>query len=308
MKRTQGRAYSALLVSAIGWALAPVFIRYLTEYYDPYVQSFARYISAAATLVPYCLLFYRKELVRVIGHWRALVGISLLVVFMQTAWTLAIYHTTATSAQLIAKLQVPMVILLSYLVFSEERSVIRIYRFLLGTLCCFFGVCGVLMRQSGDTWLPALDLAFALLIFVDISWAFYIVGSRHTCKDLHPVPMFTIVSVMVSIGFLPALFLLGDPHQIPHAGAGVGLIAFISGVVSISISHCTFHYAQVRLGAAFCTTLQLINPLATYLIALPIWPDESMNILQWIGSAILIAGSVLVVDAQRRSSRIHRSA
>ena len=47
-----GWAWAALGVSALGWALAPVFIRYLSPHYNAYTQSFVRYASAAAALTP----------------------------------------------------------------------------------------------------------------------------------------------------------------------------------------------------------------------------------------------------------------
>lgn len=295
-------AYAALAFSALGWALAPVFIRLLSPHYDPYTQSFARYVSAAAALLPWCAAVYPRELRQALGRWRTLLAISLLVVCMQTAWTMAIYHTTATSAQLIAKLQVPMVVLLSYAVFHEERGVILNPLYLAGSVLAFAGVMGVLMREPGAGLLPAFDLAFGLLMFVNVCWALYIVGSRHTCKDLHPVPMFTVVAVMVTAGFLPVMLVMGDVSLLVSAGPGVGLLAFVSGMVSISGAHCAFHYAQVRLGAAFCTTMHLLNPLATYLIALALWPDEAMNAAQWAGAAVLVTGSLMVVRAQKRAA------
>ena len=91
----------------------------------------------------------------------------------------------------------------------------------------------------------------------------------------------------------------GDAAQGVSAGPGVAAVAFLSGAVSISLSHSAFHYAQVRLGAAFCTTLHLLNPLATYAVALALWPDEAMNAVQWAGAALLIGGSALVVRARR---------
>jgi len=299
--RGHGKAYAALLVSTIGWALAPVFIRYLCAHYDPFVQSFVRYISAAVALVPWCVYRYPKELRRALARWRALALIALVVVGLQTAWTMAIYHTTATAAQLILKVQVPMVILMSYAVFREERLVILSPRFLFGTLLALAGVTGVLMRDPSVRWLPAFDYAFMLLMVVNVLWSFYIVGSRHACKDLHPVPMFTVVAVMVSIGFLPIMLAKGDTASIGAAGAWVGFIAFLSGMTSISMAHCAFHYAQVRLGAAFCTSLQVANPLVTYFVALPLWPDEALNLLQWIGAVVLVLGSILVINAQRRA-------
>jgi drug/metabolite transporter (DMT)-like permease len=134
-----------------------------------------------------------------------------------------------------------------------------------------------------------------------VCWSFYIVGSRHACKDLHPVPMFTVVAAMVSTGFLPVMLLKGDTASIGAAGWWVGAVAFLSGMISISIAHSAFHYAQVRLGAAFCTSLQLVNPLATYVVALFLWSDEALNALQWTGAVVLVLGSILVVDAQRRA-------
>ncbi len=299
--RLHAKAYAALLVSTLGWALAPVFIRYLSAHYDPYTQSFVRYISAAAALVPWCVYRYPKELRRALARWRMLAAIALLTLVLQTAWTIALYHTTATAAQLILKVQVPMVILMSFLVFREERFVILSPRFLIGTVLALVGVMGVLMRNPSVRWLPAFDLAFALLMLVNVCWSFYIVGSRHACKDLHPVPMFTVVAVMVSIGFLPVMLIKGDTASIGAAGLWVGTVAFLSGMISISIAHSAFHYAQVRLGAAFCTSLQLANPLVTYVVALFLWPDEALNALQWAGAVVLVLGSILVVDAQRRA-------
>lgn len=294
-----GWAWAALGVSALGWALAPVFIRYLSPHYDPYTQSFVRYASAAAALTPWCALFYPCELRQALGRWRALLGISAVVVLMQTAWTVAIYSTTATSAQLVTKLQVPMVALLSYAAFREERGVIRDPRFLAGAALSLFGVWGVLLKAPGAGALPAPDLSFWLLMLVNVCWAVYIVASRHACRDLHPVPMFTVVGAMVTLGFLPVMLWKGDAGQVTAAGPAVAAVAFLSGAVSISLSHSAFHYAQVRLGAAFCTTLHLLNPLATYAVAFALWPDEAMNAVQWAGAALLIGGSALVVRARR---------
>ncbi len=294
-----GWAWAALGVSALGWALAPVFIRYLSPHYNAYTQSFVRYASAAAALTPWCAVFYPRELRQALGRWRALLGISLLVVLMQTAWTLAIYKTTATSAQLVVKLQVPMVALLSYAAFHEERGVIRDPRFLAGAALSLFGVWGVLLKEPGAGALPSPDRSFWLLMLVNVCWAVYIVASRHACRDLHPVPMFTVVANLVTVGFLPMMLWKGDAAQVVSAGPGVAAVAFLSGAVSISLSHSAFHYAQVRLGAAFCTTLHLLNPLATYAVALALWPDEAMNAVQWAGAALLIGGSALVVRARR---------
>jgi len=301
MGRNRGRAYAALAVSVVGWALAPVFIRLLSQWYDPYVQSWIRYTSAAVALLPWCWYRWRPQLVQSITRWRVLLAISVLVVVLQTAWTVAVYHTTATMAQLLSKLHAPLVILLSYAVFREERGVIANVKFLSGAVLSLTGAVLVVMRKDSAIPLPNLDLAFWLLMLVNVCWAAYIVASRHTCKELQPASMFAMIALMTGGLFTPVALVLGDPRQLMTAGPAALAVGFISGAVSISLSHSMFHYAQVRLGAAFSTTLQLSNPLITYVVAVLLWPDEGLGTLQWIGAAALIGGGMLVVNAREIS-------
>ena len=72
---------------------------YLSPHYNAYTQSFVRY-AKRRRLTPWCAVLPGASCGRRWGGG-GLLGISLLVVLMQTAWTLAIYKTTATSAQLV---------------------------------------------------------------------------------------------------------------------------------------------------------------------------------------------------------------
>ena len=288
----------SVFVFVLGWALTPVFVRYMSDAYDPYTQALIRYASAAFALSIYASLAYRAELVRAIRHWRVLLPMGMLVIVMQLAWTVAIYNTTATMAQLTTTLQAPLVILLSFILFHDERSVIRSPLYILGTVMCLVGVVGVFMRDDGERIHIYLDLALLLLIFVSIAWAVYAVWGRHTARGLHPVAMFTVVSVYVSTGFIVTTFLFGDFRTVLAAGARMNGIAFISGVVCIAAAHCAFHYAQVRLGSSFCTSVQLITPFITHVMALALWPDEKLLWIQWAGGILLVFGSLVVVRAR----------
>jgi drug/metabolite transporter (DMT)-like permease len=218
---------------------------------------------------------------------------------MQLAWTVAIYNTTATKAQMVTTLQAPTVILLSFLVFHEERAVIRNPKYLMGSLLCVMGVIGVYMRDNEGTLRFHWDLAFILLLFVSIAWSVYAVWGRHTAKGLHPAAMFTVISCYVSLGFVGTMVGWGHPSRLITAGIAMNGIAFISGVVCIAAAHCAFHYAQVRLGSAYCSSIQLITPFITHIIALILWPDESLRWVQWLGGFMLIAGSFWVIQTQK---------
>ncbi len=283
----------------MGWSLTPVFVRYMSGAYDPYTQAFVRYLSAAAALCAYAYVFYRRDLFLAMRRWRTLAPIGAVVVCMQIAWTVAIYNTTATMAQLVTTLQAPTVILFSFIVFHEERDVIRSPFYIVGSLLCFLGVIAVFMRDDGEQVRFYVDFAMILLLFVSVAWAVYAVWGRHTAKGLHPVAMFTMISVYVTIGLFFAMCLFGNPAGLPHVGLRMNSIAFMSGVICIASAHCGFHYAQVRLGSAYCTTLQLLTPFITHVLAYALWPDEALLWIQWAGGAMLVTGAFLVIRAKR---------
>ena len=285
-------------VFLLGWALTPVFVRYMSGTYDPYTQAFARYVSAATALLFYAFIYHRSDLVKAFSRWRTLLPMSLLVLGMQTTWMVAIYHTTATMAQLVTTLQAPLVIFLSFAVFHEERQVIRSPAYITGSLLCLVGVIAVFMREDGASIRFRVDFAMVLLMCVSIFWAVYAVWGRHTAKGLHPVAMFTVLSVYVSIGFVFIMLLFGDPQSLCSAGLRMNFIAFISGVVCIAAAHCGFHYAQVRLGSAYCTSIQLGSPFITHVLAYALWPDEALSWVQWVGGVMLVGGGGLVVRAR----------
>ena len=292
-------AYLAIATSTLGWGLSPIFIRYLNTPYDPFTQAFIRYGSAAGLLLGISLLFFRAEFFRILRRPGVVLGLAALNILMQTCWTLGCFYSKATTAQLITKLETLFVILISFVLFHEERAVIRSPVYLLGTLLCFAGAGGVLIDDPGTSLVPAVDFATGLLVLMSVLWAIYAVWGKHIVGTMHPVPMFTLVALCTTAGFGALSLTVGDPHTLLEAGPRITAIALISGTLPIAIAHCTFHFAQRQLGSAFCSSLLLLNPLFTHAIALAIWEDESLVWIQWLGAAILLGGGLLVLRARR---------
>ncbi|MBI2433348.1 MAG: EamA family transporter [Candidatus Hydrogenedentes bacterium] len=251
-------------------------------------------------LVPYSLWFFGQETVALFRRPRGLLGLAAVNVVDQILWTIGCYHTTASQANLITKLQVAFVILFSFLFFREERAVIRSAYYLGGTALGILGVVAIVTAHSAASLLPRYDFATFLLIVVALGWAIYAVWGKHLVMRTHPVPMFTVVAVHSTVGFAVVACVAGDLDTVWKASIQSTLLAFVSGVFPIAIAHCTFHYGQKHLGSAFATSITLIGPLITYFLALLIWPDEKMAPVQWLGTAMLLWGSYLVVQAQRK--------
>lgn len=306
--RSKLPAYGTLALASLGWSTAPVFIRYLSGAYDPFSQAAFRYACAAGFLIAYSLVFHRKGLLDAFRAPGPTIGLAVTNAFMQTCWTLGLYHTTATLGQLINKTQVVMVILLSFFVFHDERAIIRSPRFILGTLLGMVGACGVLIENPSASWIPTINLAAGLLFASAFGWAIYAVWGKHTVVHrLHPVPMFTVVSIYTSLGLGVLSALFGHPETILAASAMTTVLAVISGILPIAIAHSAFHDAQKYLGSAFCGSILLLNPLVTHLLALMLWKDEAMRWVQWVGTAFLLGGSLLVIFAERNASGNRRN-
>ncbi|HOZ46968.1 MAG TPA: DMT family transporter [Candidatus Hydrogenedentes bacterium] len=299
-KQHRAMAATALVVAAFGWAVAPVFIRGLSHAYDPYSQTVVRYGVSAVVLLVVSAAFYRADLVRVVRNPGPMLAISALNVIQQTAWVNACYRVTATLALLLLKLSIVFVIAFSYLLFHEERSVIRSRGYQVGTVLSLVGVALILCTDPG-TLAPRLDAGTGLALSVSVFWAIYTVWCKHLVHDVHPVPMFTVLAGYTTLGFIALAFAFGDPHTVVTAGLRTTVIAALSGVIAIAIAHTTFHYAQKHLGSAFCTSLLLLNPLFTNAVALYLWQDEALRPMQWCGAAALITGAMLVVRMGTRA-------
>ncbi|MCC6798249.1 MAG: DMT family transporter [Candidatus Hydrogenedentes bacterium] len=293
------RAAVALALASIGWSLAPIFIRMCSAEFDPVTQSFLRYVSGSALLSAICLVRWRDEFLRALRSPGQLVGISALNVFMQYIWTVGCYGTPATTAQLIIKLSTVFVIVLAYLLYHEERAVIRDPRYLGGTAVSLIGLVFVLM-QDAHSLIPVLNTAALLLMLMSICWAIYAVWGKHLAWKIHPVPMFGVLSLHTMVGLGMLTLILGNHAQTAAASSRVVMIAMFSGFISIGIAHPAFQYAQRELGSAFCTSANLINPLFTFLFALALLPGEHMQPVQWLGAALLMAGMGLVMLASQR--------
>lgn len=290
-------AFWALILSIFGWGSAPVFIRWLGDAYDPYSQAFIRYASAALVLTVICWIGYRREFLAILRNPRGVWGIALVTMFLQTFWTLGCLKTSsATVAQLTSKLSIVFVIPLGYVMFREERTVIRSPSYLLGTVLSLLGLAAVVSRD-GDLLMFRFDTATVYLVMVAVLWAVYTVWARHIVLGVHPVPMFTVMAILVTVGLGVVSLVLGNPATLVTAGVRTAGLAFVSGMFPIALAHPCFHYAQRHLGSAFCSSMNLINPLATFLFSLIILPDEKLLLHQWFGAALLLTGTFLVARA-----------
>ncbi|HOQ33344.1 MAG TPA: DMT family transporter [Candidatus Hydrogenedens sp.] len=295
----KNRAGIALSLAILGWSFSPIFIRYLQDAYDPFIQAGIRYSGAVLFLVPYCLLFYRDAFKKAFLKPIPTFILSITNVVMQSAWTIGIYNSTASLGQILVKIQIPIVAFFSFLVFAEERSLIKNPRFIIGSILGILGSVLLIYKPSAIDEFPYLHRAVLALFLSAFLWGIYCVYGKYTVeRELHPIPMFGVISIYTTIGLLLLGYFLGSPEKAIQASVPIHLIALFSGLLPIAVAHSSFHYAQWHLGSAFCNTLLTLNPLITHFFALLLWKNEHLSLIQWVGTAVLLLGCVLVLLTQ----------
>jgi len=233
--------------------------------------------------------------------------LGLLVVVHQSVWTAGCYGAPATVAQLMTRLSTVFVVILAYVLFHEERAVIRSPLFLAGTAISLVALPLVLAGDPASLW-PAFDRYAVLLLLTALAWGVYAVWGKHLVLDAHPVPVFAVTALIGTVGLGLLALVAGQPASLFAATPMVSAVAFVSGALSIGAAHPCFHYAQKYLGSAFCNTFNLTHPLLTYLLALLFLPGESLTLAQWAGAAVLLAGTLMVIRAEQRRARTVRGA
>lgn len=290
----KGPALLSLAFGLFSWGLAPVFIRLLRGAYDPYSQAFIRYFFAASALAVLCLVIHRDEYLALLRRPWPLLGLAGINITHQICWTVGCYRASATLSQLIVQIGVVFVILLSYVLFHEERSIIRSPLYLLGTAFSFIGMAVVLTGARHTT--GAVDfLTAALLVIPAICWAVYVIWVKHLVANCHPVPLYAVLSIFITLGTAVFACLLGDPVCILKAPPKITLLTFASGILPLAGAHPAFHFAQKYLGSAFSSSCNLLTPLLTCLLSWFFLDDVPLTFTQWAGAAVLLTGTMMVV-------------
>lgn len=298
MSRKQ-KAGVALSLAILGWSFSPICIRYLQDMYDPFTQAGIRYFGAVLFIIPYCLLFHRESFQKAFSRPIPTLILSVINVFMQSTWTIGVYYSTASLGQILVKIQIPIVAFFSFIVFAKERSLIKRPLFIVGSLLGIVGSILLIYKPSSINEFPYLYRAIISLFLSAFLWGIYCVYGKYTVeKELHPIPMFGVISIYTTIGLFILGGLLGEPGRMFQTNTSIHLLAIFSGLLPIAVAHSSFHYAQWHLGSAFCNTLLTLNPLITHFIALLLWKNEYLNTIQWIGTSILLLGCLLVLLTQ----------
>jgi len=298
-------ATTYLATATLAWCSVPVFIKHFTRYFDHYTQNAYRYGVAALLWTPVLWWLWRRGLAPR-RLWRQALVPVVCNIIGQTFWALALYYLNPGFMSLCMRISLVWAIIFAMLVFRDERPLLRSVRFWLGVVVGLVGAAGVIGFSDDFSW-QARDLMTGLLVVLGCSifWAGYMVGVRWKMGHVSSLVAFPIIAVSTAIGLVGLMLVFGEPAAIATAPPSVVFWLVLSAIVGIGISHVFYYAAMRRLGAAICAGTLEVVPFLTLGLSWLVF-GETLNGQQWLSGAILLAGTGVLIWAQRDVHVGHR--
>jgi len=300
------RGLPFLMVTVVMWAVGPIFVKYFTAYYNVWTQNAFRYSCAAVILVAAMSVRGRRGYRLNRGQWGKLLLVTGANLLMQTNFCLVYYYMYPAVASLLGRVSIIFVTVLSFILFHDERRVIRSPYFLTGSALALAGVVFVLANRDPellahlevsdrDFWIGA-GLAVSFAFFVSV----YALTIKHAVRDIPPLVSFTHVSWMTALGLTLLMLVAGggaDLWRQPVLPLG---LMVVSALLSIVFAHSCYYAALRHIKAVVSTSLLQLTPLVTCVCSAIVYGDR-LTPLQIAGGGAVIVGAWLAALAQAKA-------
>lgn len=288
-----GKGLSYLIITSLIWAWPTIFIKILGNDFDAITQSFFRYAAASVVLFGWTYLFIRKEFMKAIVDFKQFILPAILVVLYQILFVIGIYFTSAIVSNLLTKSSVVFTMLFSFLLFHDEKIIMKSKQFIIGTLLAIIGVSGVIIGRNGLT-IDSFNTGVFLLILAALSWGMYTISIKKLVNKIEPFVVTTFVIFFATLLFFPLVIFFGDIGKVFEVSSFTNLLLFGSGILCVGIGNM-FYYKDINyLGTARTSSFVLITPLITGIISFFIL-GEILTLVQILFGVVLIAGCFLLI-------------
>ena len=278
------------------WAVGPIFIKYLTGYVDSWTQNLLRYSVACLFWLPFLLFAIKRKRIET-KVWRKAILPAAANIVMQSLWAGGFYYVGPAFMVLLTKSSIVWVAGFSFVLFADERALVRSKRFWLGLALSAIGVVGV-MYYKEDFAATKTITGIIIALACAFTWAIYTVSAKIAFKDTDSRHGFSVISIYTVAGLCVFALLFGSVEECVTMGAWQWACVVISGVTAIALGHVLYYAAIKRIGATIPALVILVQPFIVLAISNIIF-GESLNAIQLLFGVLLLTGSALALWAQQ---------
>jgi DME family drug/metabolite transporter len=299
------RDYLPIALATLFWAMPTLFIRYIRRETDGHFQVDAmnlyRY-AAGSSFGLILVAFWRPhDFAPVLKKLWVPALLAFFLTLFQIIWVRGVCLVSAPYSTLIGRSSLIFNLLFVFILFREERHLIRSRRFLIVSTVCLATVAGIAIADPSFTLHGTAANAnylhgTLLLLLAALLWSFYTMAVRRFAKHLPSAATFALTSSLCTLFFIPLTWGNGSLEFIksPECSGRVLWAVIASGALCIAGAQMLFYASLKRIGVVRSSLFSLLTPFLTGLLSL-VTLGEVLKPVQWLLGIVLIAGLAVII-------------
>ena len=288
-------AITALLVSVFGWGTVPVFLKYFTPYLDAWTVNGMRYLAVVVLQLPLIVYFtfkgrYSKRI------WQLALIPALFNFFQQVLWAFAPYFIDTGRIGFLVKSTVAFSIAGSFILFSDERFLLRTKTFWFGLTVSVAGFIG-LSYYGNEISMSGTFLGVILVLTSSLFMSLYGLAVKRYFQGTNPLVSFSVIALYTGVGIIFMMLLMGNTAQIIQVPWKILILVLISGLIGINLAHVMFYVALRHLGVMISYSVSLLTAFLTALLSW-IFLGSGLSAFQWATGTLIVLGGYWIIRAR----------
>jgi drug/metabolite transporter (DMT)-like permease len=206
----------------------------------------------------------------------------------------ALKLTTVANATIVGALQPALLMYVGARWFGEKVTASLVGLTMIGVGGAALVAIGSASGNSDD-WSLAGDICAVLALG---SWSGYFIASKRARETMSSLAYLANFLLIATVMVLPIALLAPGPF---NPGAEGWLVVFVVALLSGGVGHFLMNWAHPHIPLYLASLLTLAIPVMSTTVAL-IFLDETVNALQVVGMAIVLAAVAVVVIRTERDS------
>jgi drug/metabolite transporter (DMT)-like permease len=290
----------------------PLFLRHFAEAIDPWTSNGWRYGFSALLWLPVIVMAMTSERMPR-GVWKAAIVPSIVNAAGQVCFTYAHYVIDPALLTFGLRSQLVFVAIGAWMLFPQERAVIRTPGYLIGAGLLIVGMIGVLLldhsgENVADVGVRGSSRAHVLGVLLAVGsgllFAAYGLSVRKYMHGVNPVLAFATICQYTAAAMVGLMFALGEKAGATVVTLGADQIVWllVSAVVGIAIGHVFYYISIARLGVAVTAGVLQLQPFLVAIGSMSLF-GERLTPWQWVGGSVAVGGALLMLCVQYQMSR-----
>jgi drug/metabolite transporter (DMT)-like permease len=275
-------------------------MKYFSGFMDPWTMNMYRYGTAALCYIPFLVYFKRKGLLT-----RRIFILSLFPTVVnsiaQVLWAMSVFYLESGFIAMFIQTSVIWSTAASFLFFKDERPLMKIPGFWIGTLLTFGSFIGLSVTEL-DLAKSSSVTGLIIILACSIFWGLYPVSVKMNMKGVDSRLSFGLICTNTAAVLIVGGCLKGNPGIIMSLSAKTFSLLILSAVAGIAVSHVAYYHALTSIGVVVTINITMATPFYTLVLS-SIFLKEKITLAKLLFGLGIIAGIFLITFVRHRTFR-----